>query len=194
MSLVTSSNLSSVSDEILNGLFKIQKHIYIIGFMGSGKTTVGQRVSEQLMRKFVDTDKLIEEEENSTISDIFATKGEAYFRGLESHILRRLSLIDSEERRPLIVSTGGGIIENPDNIRNMHLSGKVVFLRGSFDSLYERISKEKGRPIVDRESAESLKKLYNLRLPLYIQAANLTVDIDGLEAETIAKYICNKII
>ena len=108
--------------------------IYLIGFMGVGKSTVGKGLSERLEYELIDTDELIEEKEGLSISSIFEKKGEDYFRELETDTIKELSSSDN-----IVVSCGGGIIKNEENVKLMKDSGRVILLTASPESIYERV-------------------------------------------------------
>lgn len=142
--------------------------ICLIGFMGSGKTTIGRALSEQLNANWVDLDTYIEEKANQSICNIFEEYGEAYFRALEQEALNEL--LEQEE---VIISTGGGVITTPDNIRNLKLE-KTIYLAYPFDTLYERIAGDTSRPLVT--SYETLQKRFEDRLGLYEAASRVTIN------------------
>ena len=118
-------------------------NIYLIGFMGVGKSTVAKELSKRLDYQLIDTDDEIESREARSISDIFERDGEEYFRGLERELIRELSSKDN-----LIVSCGGGIIKCDENIRLMRESGKVVLLEASPETIYERVKDNDSRPLL----------------------------------------------
>ena len=115
------------------------ENVILIGFMGCGKSTVGLRLSYRLRRTIVDTDKEIEKEEKRTISDIFATDGEAYFRNLETDCLRKLN--DSAGNQ--IISVGGGLPVREENRALLHELGQVFYLRAEGETIYERVKDDK---------------------------------------------------
>lgn len=145
------------------------KNIILIGFMGSGKSTIGHILASDLGFKFIDTDTLIEKKEKRSIKDIFQENGEAYFRQCEKEIFddHFSSLTQS------VISTGGGF---PIGIENIDSKGYVVFLNIPYEKIIERLSHdEKGsRPLLaDPQKGE---ELYLARQPLYTLKANLIAD------------------
>ena len=138
-------------------------NIILIGFMGTGKTTVGKNIAEQLDMKFIDMDHVIEERQNRKISDIFETDGEAYFRQLEFELAKELSNDDN-----LVIATGGGIVLNQQNIDNFESSGSVICLSADPKIIMERVAKEIHRPLIEGDEKmnkilgilESRKELY----------------------------------
>jgi len=122
-------------------------NVILIGFMGCGKTTVGLRLSYRLRRTVTDTDKEIEKEEKRTISDIFATDGEAYFRKAETECLRKM--IGGTENQ--IISVGGGLPMREENRRLLKKLGQVFYLRATAQTIYERLKDDTTRPLLQGE-------------------------------------------
>ena len=108
------------------------KNIVLIGFMGSGKTSVGKRLSLVLKREFIDTDDFIEKREGMTINEIFKEKGEEEFRKIERELYKRFSTPKKK-----IIATGGGVIKNPANIANLKKGGVIVYLKSSPEKIKE---------------------------------------------------------
>ena len=125
---------------------KNEKNIILTGFMGTGKTTVGKLLAEKLNRQFVDTDELIEEKENTTISEIFKFHGEAAFRKMESRIAAELGC-----KRNLIISTGGRMMLDSDNVDALTRMGKVFCLIATPEEILSRIESdtENRRPLLE---------------------------------------------
>ena len=157
--------------------------IFLIGFMGCGKTHWGKLLSEKLGMPFFDLDEKIMEHENRTVSQIFETDGEEYFRLLEKDILHLLS----ESHETFVMATGGGTPCFYNNIDYLKKQGTTVWINCSTDSVYQRLLNEKGqRPLVSKLPATELKKYvvkkYSSRKIYYQQAAvilpeeNLTVE------------------
>ena len=151
-------------------------NVILIGFMGCGKTTVGLRLSYRLRRPIIDTDKEIEKEEKRTISDIFATDGEAYFRDRETACLRKLT----ESVNNQIISVGGGLPLREENRRLLHELGQVFYLRAKGETIYERLKGDTTRPLLQVD--DPLKKIETLireRDPYYRAAADVAITVDG---------------
>lgn len=140
-------------------------NIYLIGFMGSGKSTIGKSLAKALQFSFVDTDQELEKNEGRTITKIFNESGEAYFRKSEKKLLKNLL-----RQRNHVIATGGGMPCYFDNLKKMKENGVVVFLHTSFETTYGRVKNQKNRPMVSRMNKEELKALYNLRKVCYFQA------------------------
>ena len=137
------------------------KPIFLCGFMGCGKSTVGRLLARNLGVKFVDLDKYIEEQEKMTIPEIFDKFGEEHFRELETAALKNFNKSGG------VVATGGGTLLSEENGKTAKKAGLVVFLDVPFDVCYERIKGDPNRPIAYNSTREQLKKRYDDRRPLY---------------------------
>jgi shikimate kinase len=160
--------------------------IFLVGFMGAGKTSVGQRLGRMLGWEFEDLDDRIIAREGRSISEIFREFGEADFRRAETKALRALLAERSSASR--VVALGGGAFAQTENIRLLEESGSpVVFLDGTSDELFRRCEQEqKERPL--RRDANQFRALYEERRPFYLRAAK-RVDTGGKELETIAAEV-----
>lgn len=145
--------------------------ICLVGFMGSGKTTIGRLLSEVLGRSWIDLDSFIEQQEGIAISTIFANKGESYFRTLETQALKQLIKKDIG-----VLSTGGGIIEQLEN-REVLKETYTIYLSYPFDVLYRRIEGDTNRPLAT--SYEVLSKRYEKRLAWYNEVCRKEVLGEG---------------
>ena len=141
------------------------KNIVLIGMMGSGKTTCGQLLAQQLGRELVDTDSLIEEREGCTIPEIFAARGEDYFRDLELGVSEELAL-----RENLVISCGGGLPMKPDCIGSLKYSGVVIFLNRNPGEIYDSVPMD-GRPLA-QDGREAFLERFRRREPVYRQWAD----------------------
>ena len=142
------------------------KNIYLIGFMGTGKTTVGRKLADMLGKKFVEMDDIIEEKEGLKVADIFETKGEPHFRHVEKEVLIDLCGGDN-----LVVSCGGGVAADLDNIAILKKTGVVFWLTADEDIIYERVKKYTTRPLLNVENPkEKIKELLQQRRSFYEQA------------------------
>jgi shikimate kinase len=159
------------------------KNIILVGFMGTGKTVTGRVLAEQTGLELVDMDAVIEEQQNRAISEIFATDGEAAFRTMERELVQELA-----QREGLIVSTGGGIVLNPENIADFEKSGLVVCLKASPEMIFQRVEKDASRPLLAGDKKAQITSILETRQPLYDAIAHC-VDTDGLSAEETAKPI-----
>ncbi len=138
--------------------------IYLIGFMCSGKTTVGKLLSEKLGFEYIDIDEIIEKKEGMSIPEIFEKKGEKYFRKLEFETLKEIS-----EKDNVVVSTGGGLGSNREALNFMKEKGKVIWLNIDFQTFIERCSSSENRPLL-KKSLKELKELFDKRKEVYKNA------------------------
>jgi shikimate kinase len=147
------------------------ENIVLIGFMGSGKSSVGRLLSQKSGRYFLDADALIESAQGKEISSIFEKYGEEYFRELEKESARWMA----ECVKGSIISTGGGM---PLVVEKLHDIGKVVYLKLPFEKILDRISPEERakRPLF--QDIESAKNLFNLREKIYKEQAEITLNAD----------------
>ena len=140
-------------------------NLYLIGMMGSGKTAVGRQLAIKLNYRFFDTDAVVEKAAKQTISNIFATSGEAAFRDLETQVLAELSAY-----RKLAIATGGGIILRQQNWGHLR-HGLIVWLDVPVAQICDRLRGDTTRPLLQTaDPAEKLTALLNQRQPLYAQA------------------------
>lgn len=161
-------------------------NIVLIGFMGSGKTSVGLRLSYRLRRPVEDTDKLIEHREGRSISDIFAAEGEAHFRDLETALLQELA----DRDYPRIYSLGGGTPLRPCNRELVRKLGTVVYLRVRPETVYARLKGDTARPLLQCEDPlERIRNLLEDRREAYESTAHVILDVDELSFEEIMDKI-----
>ena len=152
------------------------QNIVLIGFMGSGKSSVGRRVAAGLGFQFIDTDTLLAEREGREISEIFASDGEARFRDLESAALAALT-----KHSRCVISTGGGVILREKNHALLRQLGFVVWLTASEDAIFARVSRTDKRPLLRTANPrETVTQLFAARRPLYEAAAQFTVNTTHL--------------
>ncbi|MGB0285491.1 MAG: shikimate kinase [Synechococcus sp.] len=160
------------------------RSLYLVGMMGSGKTSTGRPLAERLGYGFVDADAVIEQAAGCSIPDIFERDGEAGFRSLESQVLSAIS-----QRHSLVVATGGGVVTQPENWGLLH-SGIVIWLDVVPDQLLHRLNADSTvRPLLQTADPEAaLNTLLNERRPLYAEA-DLTVVINDETPEAVADGI-----
>lgn len=165
------------AESIYQELLRMKKNIVLIGMPSSGKTTVGKLLSEELKMPLFDSDEIIIKKTGREISDIFEKEGEPAFRKLESEAIFELS-----GKTGAIISTGGGAVLNPENIKNLSKNGKIYFINRPLENLV---------PTSDRptaSTAEAIKKRFEERFPLYCSNADKIID-----ANCSAKEVCRKI-
>lgn len=163
-----------------------QSNLILIGFMGSGKTTIGQALSKQWGFGYIDLDELIEEQENMSIRDIFSKKGEEYFRSLETKTLKLL--VRTSKRN--IICTGGGTPLRDENRKLLKRLGYVVYLKTSPKTVIERLKDDTSRPLLQRPDKEkAVHELMEQRRKIYQKQAYLTVITDGKTIDEIIDEI-----
>lgn len=155
--------------------------MYLVGFMGSGKTSVARALARKLDWRAVDIDEAIEQREHETVAAIFATKGEAYFRAVE-----RAALVDQLQSRHLVVATGGGTFVDPQNRAMMIQNGLTVWLDVPLERLVARVPADGRRPLAsDREEFE---RLYTMRRAAY-ETAHYRVDAGRSSVQAIVDQL-----
>ena len=167
--------------------------LYLIGFSGCGKSTVGRRASRVAKCKFIDTDREAEKLENSKVSQIFASKGEEYFRRLETSIIETVSQTYASEN--VIVATGGGLPCFGDNINLLNSTGLTVYMLSSRERLYNmlRLCKMR-RPLVaamdDRQLKLYIENTLAVREPFY-RRAHVLLECDGCSDQVLAQRVAH---
>ncbi len=152
-------------------------NIILVGFMGSGKSTIGRKLARRLGWRFRDTDALVEQRAGALISDIFAASGEAGFRTLETQVLESLAGVMENT----VLATGGGIILSAENRSLLRTLGFTVWLTASPDALFERVSRNTNRPLLLTDNPRAtMDDLILKRTPLYTEVANCVVDSTNL--------------
>jgi shikimate kinase len=165
-------------------------NIVLIGFMGCGKSSVGRRIAGNTGRRFVDTDELVTAKAGMSISRIFATHGEAHFRELESQ-----ALVEMEGESGMVLATGGGIILSEKNRAALRRVGTVVWLDADPDVLFERVSRNKKRPLLQTENPRAtFDALIAARRPIYEKAANVRVDSTSLPHDDAARIVVDEVL
>lgn len=158
------------------------KPVFLTGFMGAGKTTVGRILAERTGMSFVDLDDEIVAAEGATVADIFAVRGEAGFRDAERTALRSLT-----DREDVIIACGGGVVTDDESRSILESAGTVVYLAVSPAEALARIGGETDpRPLLRRDSASALLAS---REPLYAATADFTIDTAGLRADEVAERV-----
>ena len=164
-------------------------NIFLIGFMGTGKSTVAKALKKETGAEIIEMDQLIAQRENLSIPKIFEEKGEAYFRNVETELLMEL-----QSGEKTIVSCGGGVPMREKNVLEMKKSGKVVLLTALPETILERVRDNEDRPLLqNRKSVEGIRELMEQRREKYEAAADVMVATDGKSAETIAREILQTI-
>lgn len=161
-------------------------NVVLFGFMGTGKTAVGKEVARRLQMQFVDMDDVIEEKEGCSISEIFAQKGEGYFRQLEAQVAEKLS---REEGR--VIATGGGVVLNSRNVDALQFTGVGICLMASPEVIFERIKGETHRPLLlGPDPLERIASLLERREPFYGKVEH-RIDTSRLSLEQVVEEVVN---
>lgn len=161
----------------------MHRNIILIGFMGTGKSTVGQALAAALDWTFVDMDERIVEKAGQSIPEIFATHGEAYFRDLESDVLHELAGGAKQ-----VIATGGGAVLRPANREVMLKGGLVVNLKADAETIIHRVKGDANRPLLAGDVEERVRKLLQERRGMY-DYAHLAIDTSSMQVDEIVKTI-----
>lgn len=153
-------------------------NIALIGFMGTGKTSVGRKLADKLDYQFVDVDQKIVEKDEREISFIFADEGEEYFRDLETEVTREVSQQDKQ-----VIATGGGVVLRGENIANLKQGGIVILLTAEPEEIWRRTKDDEHRPLLEvADPLDKIKQLLSQRsaaydcTPYQLDTTNLTVE------------------
>ena len=161
--------------------------------MGAGKSSVGRILAEKLNRDFTDTDKLVEESTGKSISKIFQSEGEGYFRNKEEEIIKKVTA----ELNEAVIALGGGTILRRNNWELITRSGVIVYLQWKFNSLINRLANDDSRPLAAKISREfyqtEILKLFELRKPIYAQADLIIACSEDLAETQVADEIVNEL-
>lgn len=163
----------------------MKRHLFLVGFMGAGKTSVARLVARELDRDFLDVDAMIEREQDTTIPVIFAERGEERFRALESAMLASL-----QDREPAVVACGGGIVLRPENRALLGKTGTVVYLKVTGAEALARIGDMASRPLLAGSGGQlAATQLLKAREVLYESVADATVDTVGRTPDEVAREV-----
>lgn len=165
-------------------------NIILIGFMGAGKSSVSAYLNQVLGLEVVEMDQEIANREGMSIADIFSTKGEAYFRDLETNLL-----IEMQSKNNVVVSCGGGVAMRERNVLEMKKNGKVILLTAKPETIYERVKDSTERPLLNGNmSIEYIAELMEKRRDKYEAAADIVIYTDGKSIEIICEELLQKFI
>ena len=165
-------------------------NIILIGFMGCGKSTIGIKLSYKIKRTMLDTDKQIEREQGKSITEIFAEFGETAFRAMETAYLKKL--VQGTENQ--IISVGGGLPVQERNHVLLHELGKVIYLRATADTIYERLKDDTTRPLLQGDNPkQKIAELMQERAAIYEKVADVIVDVDYKSFDEILNEIVRKV-
>lgn len=168
---------------------KLEKNIFMIGFMGVGKTSTSRVLSKKLGVREIDTDAMIVEMENKSISEIFAEEGEEYFRKKETELIDKIG-----EMSPCIISCGGGMAMREINVEKMKEIGQIVWLTATPETIYAHVKDSTNRPLLNGNmNVPYIKSLMDAREPKYRKAADIIIETDGCTPAQVADKIIQKI-
>lgn len=164
-------------------------NIFLIGFMGSGKTTVANYLKETYCMDMIEMDHEISEREGMSISDIFALHGEDYFRDLETRLLEEV-----QKKKHVVVSCGGGVPLRAVNVAAMRNSGRIIFLQASAETIYERVKDSHDRPLLEgNKNVAYISELLEKRKEKYEATGDIFITTDGKEVFQIGEEIMQKL-
>lgn len=165
------------------------QNIFLIGLMGAGKTTIGRQIASELSLEFFDSDHEIENRTGVTITHIFDVEGETGFRKRETAILDELTT-----KKGIVLATGGGAILKAENRQFLMSRGTIIYLYANIETLLERTSKDRNRPLLQTENPQAvLKELFEIRDPLYRETADIIIDTGKDSARLALKEILEKL-
>lgn len=187
--LKVSEELSEiVYKSLYEAVYNDSNNIVLVGYMGSGKSTIGQYIAREFGYNFIDTDEYIESKQKITINEIFAEYGEEYFRNLETEALKVLH----SKCVKTIISTGGGM---PLRVKNQNILcniGKVIYLSAKSETIYDRVKTSTNRPLLACDDPKKkIKEMLEIRNPIYSNVANYIISTDEKKIEDIALEIIN---
>ncbi|MGB0445432.1 MAG: shikimate kinase [Porticoccaceae bacterium] len=167
-----------------------EQHIFLVGPMGVGKTSVGRQLAGLLHRPFVDVDAEIESRCGADIQWIFDMEGEAGFRKRETKVLGDIVTNSVSS----VIATGGGVVMTEENRKILQSSGQVIYLSVSKEQLYERMRRDKSRPLLQVENREQvIDDLIELRDPLYREVADVVFAAEAGSAYRVAKVLLDEL-
>ena len=164
------------------------KNIFLIGYMGTGKSTVAAHMSKEYGMEVFEMDQMLVEQEGMSISDIFAKHGEEYFRNIETKLI-----IDIQQYSNKVVSCGGGVVLCSENVEEMRKSGRIVLLCASPEVILERVKDDHSRPLLKgNQTISFIREMMEERREKYETAADIIVDTDGKQIADIGAEIIEK--
>ena len=167
----------------------MKSSIALIGFMGVGKTAVGEMLARKLNKKFVELDSLIERKVGKSIPEIFQQGGEMAFRELEIEVAKEVS-----EDKNQIIACGGGVVLNKINIDRLKKDSVIVYLTASSGAILKRVSDSDERPLLEvANPALTIRELLRFRKPFYERAADITINTSKMGINSVVEQIINKV-
>ena len=164
-------------------------NIVLIGFMGTGKSTVSELLKRRFAMEVVEMDQIIEERQGMSISDIFATYGEEYFRDLETNLL-----IEMQSQKNMVISCGGGAPMRERNVVEMKKNGRVVLLTAKQETILNRVKNNHNRPLLEgNKNVDFIADLMEKRREKYQTAADIVIETDGKSGMEICEELVKKL-
>lgn len=161
------------------------KNIFLIGYMGTGKSTIALHLSQNHGLKLLEMDQMIVEQEGMSITDIFAQKGETYFRDVETNLLVKIQSCDNQ-----VVSCGGGVVLRSQNVIEMQRSGYIVLLTAKPETIFERVKNDDSRPLLKgNKTVEFIRDMMEKRREKYENASDIIIHTDNKKINEICDEI-----
>lgn len=167
------------------------KNIILCGMMGSGKSAVGKYIADKKGCVYFDIDKIITEKYGE-INFIFKNYGENYFRQIENETIRQVCFKSMMTQNLVVIATGGGAVLNFENVKELKLIGKLVYLKATADTLYERLKNDTTRPLLKGDILSNINIKLNEREKVYAKTSDYTISVDEKSIEEIGDEILNK--
>ena len=168
---------------------KLKEHIFLIGFMGCGKSTNARYLAKMTGAEQMEMDQKIVEDQGMAITEIFTRFGESYFRDLETELIRSM-----KEMEPMVVSCGGGAVLREENVVLMKECGKIVLLTATPEAIYDRVKNSTDRPVLNGNmNVEYITELMEKRWPKYEAAADLVISTDMKNVREICEEILERV-
>jgi shikimate kinase len=168
-------------------------NIVLIGYRCCGKTSVGKNIAERLDKRFIDTDDLIRERSASSIDNIVSRHGWQHFRELEKDVIKEVTSNDD-----LVIAAGGGVVTEKENIQNLKKNGFFIWLRSDIETIKERMKKDEksseNRPsLTGEDPVDEIKRVMEVRKPLYESAADMIIDTSSISIPEVAELILSEV-
>lgn len=165
------------------------KNVYLIGFMGTGKSTVARMLQKLYQFQVVEMDETIVRNQGMPISQIFQEYGETYFRDLETELLKNI-----QHTEGMVISCGGGVVLRKENVENMKKNGTIVLLTATPETVLKRVKYDEKRPMLrGKKNVDAISDLMEQRKVHYQNAADIVIATDGKSSKAIASEICKRI-
>lgn len=162
----------------------MKSNIILIGFMGSGKSSIGKTLCQLTEKNFIDMDEIVQSNVGMSIQQIFLKHGESYFRAKERELVNEL-----ESQSNLVIATGGGIVLDQRNMDLLSKHGIIVYLKCKLHTIVQRIKSNHSRPLFNPKNLHNFEQIFTSRVLLYEENANITVDVNDISINQSAAEI-----